>query len=231
MKRRYFTRIRTRSNARAFTLIELLTVIAIIGVLAAIIIPTVGKVRSTARKVTCTNNMRQITTAALLFAADNRDQLPGFFYNPTYNRWDFNILRVISKSSTGQPPYSRILHCPLDNKKRPAAAQLRPRSYAYNPYLFAGYTGGTPATNKVGIELGKIANPSQMAMLTEHYSNAAGTTWLEYPSDAYLWLSSIVDAHEDGVTSVSFCDGSVRKLPCKTQQDKDDFAARYAKLQ
>ncbi|RRJ96423.1 prepilin-type N-terminal cleavage/methylation domain-containing protein [Opitutaceae bacterium TAV4] len=61
---------------RAFTLIELLTVIAIIGILAAIIIPTVGKVRTTAKASQCASNMRQIATAILLAAAENKDRFP-----------------------------------------------------------------------------------------------------------------------------------------------------------
>ncbi|MEZ0218082.1 MAG: type II secretion system protein, partial [Rariglobus sp.] len=48
-------RLRARGQTRAFTLIELLTVIAIIGVLAAILIPTVGRVRESAKSSTCTN--------------------------------------------------------------------------------------------------------------------------------------------------------------------------------
>lgn len=59
-----------------FTLIELLTVIAIIGILAALIFPTVGKVRETAQRTVDANNLREIVKAASLYAADNNDRLP-----------------------------------------------------------------------------------------------------------------------------------------------------------
>lgn len=70
-----------RSSSRsgcsaAFTLIELLTVIAIIGILAAIIIPTVGKVRETAQRTVDANNLREIVKAAMIYAGDNNDRLP-----------------------------------------------------------------------------------------------------------------------------------------------------------
>lgn len=60
----------------AFTLIELLTVIAIIGILAAIIIPTVGAVRRTAIKAQCSSNLRQLGTAVNLYRNDNKNRVP-----------------------------------------------------------------------------------------------------------------------------------------------------------
>lgn len=62
--------------AAAFTLIELLTVIAIIGILAAIFIPTIGAVREKAQRAVDANNLRELAKAAMIYAGDNNDRLP-----------------------------------------------------------------------------------------------------------------------------------------------------------
>lgn len=64
-----------RTRRCAFTLIELLTVIAIIGILAAIIIPTVGKVKRTAKKAQCVSRMRQWGSAIALQANDAKSRV------------------------------------------------------------------------------------------------------------------------------------------------------------
>lgn len=60
----------------AFTLVELLTVIAIIGILAGILVPVVGKVRNRARQSVCTTHLRQIGIGLQMYANDNKDRFP-----------------------------------------------------------------------------------------------------------------------------------------------------------
>lgn len=61
---------------RAFTLIELLVAIAIIGILAALLMPALSKAKNQASKVTDLNNLKQIMVAVHIYAGDNGDVLP-----------------------------------------------------------------------------------------------------------------------------------------------------------
>lgn len=70
-----FSAARRRASA-AFTLVELLTVIAIIGVLSTLVFAAVGPVRARADSTKCLSNLRQIGIASQLYSQDNKGRLP-----------------------------------------------------------------------------------------------------------------------------------------------------------
>lgn len=69
-----------RLRHKAFTLIELLGVIAIIVILAALALPALSSAREHGRRAHCLNNLRQLGLAMTMYADDNAGRLPPYFY-------------------------------------------------------------------------------------------------------------------------------------------------------
>lgn len=86
-------RFRRKSNQKGFTMIELMVVVIVVGVLAAIAIPMYGKYIKNARLTEATGRIGEIVTASKAWAQENQDAATG---NPTWPSGAGGILDLTS---------------------------------------------------------------------------------------------------------------------------------------
>jgi prepilin-type N-terminal cleavage/methylation domain-containing protein len=105
----------SRASRRGFTLIELLVVVAIIALLIAILLPSLGAARERAKKAACLANLHGIGSAMHIYANENRDVLPQpmVFMDPVDTKTvlvDVFFTNYLSKGP-------KLLFCPSDQNK------------------------------------------------------------------------------------------------------------------
>jgi len=97
---------RDANPVNGFTLIELLTVSAVLGILAALLLPALAGKQERVRRLSCANTQRQWVVALHLYADENQQRLmPGSGYLPVITSTTSNALLLLLRNP-------KLLHCP-----------------------------------------------------------------------------------------------------------------------
>ena len=190
-------------RAYAFTLVEVLSVLAVAIVLFSILIPVVGNMRSSANTTSCVSNLRQLGVGTSIYMIDN-----GNVY-PSKNFWPKEIGAYVEAPWTGETN-------PLSDKDNPFMCPSADRgdlSSSYNHQLAYGINADSVA----GRTLEQIVeeNPARKANTMILYSDAIGVNLWNWTPERIA-----TGRHPEGVNAV-YADFHVEKTGVDRQDHPD----------
>jgi prepilin-type N-terminal cleavage/methylation domain-containing protein len=210
---------------RAFTLVELLVVIAVIGILAALLLPVLSRAKASAKRTTCMNDLRQINLGLRMYSDDSNDtspKTPSTNNSPSLDNFiDYTGYKKLMKSNVGlngaSSPQDKLFTCPADTfyyDLLPGGQGYVPQGFheqSFSDYSSYGFSGGT--TNPVfgtrtpgiaGRKITSIKEPSKTVLVME-IPALFPFSWHE-PKRPFSFENAVFN---DAKNMMSFVDGHV----------------------
>jgi prepilin-type N-terminal cleavage/methylation domain-containing protein len=180
----------------AFTLVELLVVVAIIAILAALLLPALSRAKESARRTSCISNSRQVNMAIRLYADDYLDAFPILPVPNPYPNGVGAYYKQLVKGYLGltgpASPNEKVFVCPSDPTYQTQVG------HAFTSYTFNGYeTNANSMPRITGKRLSDIKNPTK-AVLAGEVSAFFGGSWHPMVKGVYPDAKNVLsfaDAH------------------------------------
>ncbi|HEV8604379.1 MAG TPA: prepilin-type N-terminal cleavage/methylation domain-containing protein [Tepidisphaeraceae bacterium] len=180
---------RSKTGRTAFTLVELLVVIAIIALLISILLPVLSKVKRKAQQAGCASNERQIFMAMTMFANEHKGHLPRSYFvaelssDPNLAKLTAWLQKVGGASGhidldddkgalwtyiKGKQTREKTVKCPGDEGEALAGHPINnayPRnvSYSFNQFIYRDVGG----VAKLGLQMARVKENSQRILIYE----------------------------------------------------------------
>jgi prepilin-type processing-associated H-X9-DG protein len=215
----------------SFTLIELLVVIGVISLLAALLLPALGRGKAVGRSIVCRSNLHQLGLAWAMYPQDYQETLvPNYITGSsplersTLESWvtGNGNLAVTNAIRDGKlfeyVKAEEVYRCPLDHYRWPAQGSWRQLLWDYGLSL-AMHGGNDKGTGKglsslVFVKMTEIRHPALRFTFIDkdaqdsHVEGGTGMLSL-YPAGSDLWDSIPGNRDGRGGSDISFADGHV----------------------
>ena len=233
-----------------FTLMELLVVMAVIALLAALLLPSLAGAKTAAKRINCVNNQRQLASVWMMYAGDNNDRLvangmanpptkltkfwvQGVFITPTEIT---NETYILDPSYALFAPYvqtTKLYLCPADSGMVNVNGQNCPRLRSYSLNAYMGWEG--PWDDRLSsnykvlrkhAEIAGAAMPGGAFLFQDVNENSICWPYFGVKMDREIFYNFPSSLHNRGGV-ISFADGHVERHRWKDPRTITAYSPDY----